>query len=226
MPADGTRRLVLRIFSLGGFALSHAGVVLNPVRAVAEEGLQVGALHQCVVVLAGEDALRSRRVAEGVSLLPGRIAERRLVHVQFRVEVINEALLTHVVHRVARCVESAILLALVGVEHLLEHLSQHLRVHGYLLVEGLVLADGEVVAVERVENVAERLVGQREVDPAPVDVVDGLEETSVQKRHATAKGTEVIVPPAAHREALVEQRFEDVPVEVLVVDVRALVQLP
>ena len=69
-----------------------------------------------------------------------------------RVEVVDEAFLAHVVDDLARGVECAKTLAPVFLDQIFEDLAEHFGVNGDFFFQRLGLVDGEVVAVEHVED--------------------------------------------------------------------------
>ena len=97
-----------------------------------------------------------------------------------RVEVVDEAFLTHVVDDFARGVERAFDLRSFTSSRFSKDLAEHFRVNGHFLFQRLGFVDGEVVAVEHVEDaragvaglvglgIGEKRVGDDDVGLLPV----------------------------------------------------------
>jgi len=120
------------------------------------------------------------------------------------------------------------LLAPVFLDEVFKNLAEHLRVNSDFLFQWLGFVDGEVVAVEHVEDtgadvagfvavrVGEEFVGQNDVGLAPVLIGKGLEETAVEEGDAAF---EVVAPrfmSAVGCQRIVKERFEDAVEEIVV----------
>ncbi len=132
-------------------------------------------------------------------------------------KVADQALLAHVMHNIARGVKRPLRFTVGHVEEVLKDLPEHLRVDRHLPLQGLILFDGEVELVKRLQNIPKDLVFNPQIGADPVVVLDRLEETAVQERDlAPEPAVVVLVYGAVFSKRLIEERFEDVVEETLV----------
>ena len=136
--------------------------------------------------------------------------------VQCAVQVADQALPAHVVDDLPGGVEGPLGLAVPHLQEILEDLSQHLRVHGHFLFQGLVFPDGEVVEIEGVEDLAQGLVPDKYVRLLPVVAADRLEEPAVQEGDLAPETAVVGLLAPVRGQGLVEEWLQEVVEEIVV----------
>src|SRR3974377_2096195 len=120
--------------------------------------------------------------------------DERLVLVQCSIEVVDEALLAHVVNDFTRGGVRRKALAPGFFNHIFEDLTEHFGVNSPFLFQRLGLIDSKVVAVEHVQHartsdafldklgVCKQLVRQLDVRLAPVVVAKWLKQSTIEER--------------------------------------------
>ena len=153
----------------------------------AQKSFDIGAGNNLHVFYRFERSLLGLIVAKELGLPWFLRSEGLQTRVDRRVEIVDEAFLAHVVDDLARGVVCAETFAPIFLDEILEDFAEHFGINGDFLFQRLGFIDGEVVAVEYVEQAAsfdpllneivigKKAIGQDNIGFPPVVVTERFE---------------------------------------------------